>query len=371
VKSGTFACCAFLLLLTAASAAPSADKSQTAGAAPAPATTPSQPETGPIDNPQAVETAQPPAGGISLADSGHAGTQASRELLVRLEVMLGRANFSPGEIDGRSGDNVRQALAAYKQAHGLSNPPAIDDATMKALTDSDKQPVLQKYTISAEDEKGPFLGTVPKDFKALSKLKYVGYANPQEMLAEKFHMNPELLRELNPKADFAKPDTVLTVADPGPGTLPPVARIEVDKGADQVRAYDQSGKVVAVFPATVGSTDRPAPSGKAVVVAVAPNPNYTYEPKRLTFGPKRAGTLKIAPGPNNPVGLTWIALNLETYGIHGTPDPSLVGKTASHGCVRLTNWDAVALGKAVKKGVPVDFVGETKPKTVEAQTTHT
>ena len=306
-----------------------------------------------------------------MADSGNAGTPPPRELLVRVEVLLGRANFSPGEIDGRNGDNLRQALAAYKQAHGLSNPQVIDDATMKALTDNDKQPVLQKYTISAEDEKGPFLGTVPKDFKALSKLKSVGYANPQEMLAEKFHMIPELLRELNAKADFAKAGTALTVADPGAGSLPPVARLEVDKGADQVRAYDQSGKVIAVFPATVGSTDRPAPSGKAVVVAVAPHPNYTYQPKRLTFGPKHSGVLTIAPGPNNPVGLTWIALNLETYGIHGTPDPSLVGKTASHGCVRLTNWDAVELGKAVKKGVQVDFVGETKPKAAEAQTTHT
>ena len=117
-----------------------------------------------------------------------------------------------------------------------------------------------------------------------------------------------------------------------------------------------------MFPATVGSTERPAPSGKALVVAVAPNPSYTYDPSRLTFGPKHTGKLTIAPGPNNPVGATWIALNIQTYGIHGTPDPQLVGKTASHGCVRLTNWDAVALGKAVKKGTPVEFVGQEQPK---------
>ena len=196
--------------------------------------------------------------------------------------------------------------------------------------------MLQTYTITAEDEKGPFVGKAPKDFKALAKLKHIGYANPQEMLAEKFHMSESLLGELNPKADFSKAGTTLTVAQPGNGDLPPVARVEVDKGQNQIRAYDQSGKIVAVFPATVGSTDRPAPSGKAEVVSVAPNPTYTYDPSRLTFGPKHAGKLTIAAGPNNPVGTTWIALSIATYGIHGTPDPNLVGKTASHGCVRLT-----------------------------------
>jgi lipoprotein-anchoring transpeptidase ErfK/SrfK len=300
---------------------------------------------------QAIESAQAAGGN---------GTP-SRDLLVRVEVLLDRAHFSPGEIDGRDGDNLKRAIAAYKEAHGLSNPQQLDSALLNALTGADGQPVMQRYTIAAEDEKGPFLGRVPKQLKDLAKLKTVGYGNPQEMLGEKFHMSPQLLRDLNPKANFAAPGASLLVARTGTGALPAVARVEVDKSADQVRAYDAVGKIVGTFPATVGSTERPAPSGTATVVAVASNPTYNYEPGRLTFGPKSLGRLSVAPGPNNPVGTTWISLSIETYGIHGTPDPELVGKTASHGCVRLTNWDAAALGKAVKKGTPVEFVGETQP----------
>jgi len=299
---------------------------------------------------------------IESVQADNSAGEPSRELLVKIEVLLDRANFSPGEIDGKDGENLKRALATYKEAHGIANPQQIDGAALQALTSNDKQPVLQHYTITADDQKGPFIGTVPKDFRALAKLKHIGYANPQEGLAEKFHMSPELLRELNPDADFSKAGTSLTVAKIDTSALPPVAHIEVDKSANQLRAYDSNGKVIAAYPATVGSTERPAPSGKATVVSVAQNPTYTYDPKRETFGPKAAGVLKIAPGPNNPVGATWIALSIATYGIHGAPDPELVGKTASHGCVRLTNWDAVALGKAVKKGTPIDFVGTEKPK---------
>lgn len=304
-------------------------------------------------NAQDIESAQP-------VDNN---AQPSPALLTRIEILLDRAHFSPGEIDGKDGDNLKKAIAAYKQAHNVPNPQALDGALLSALTNADHAPVLQTYTITADDEKGPFIGTVSKDFRVLAKLKRVGYADPQEGLAEKFHMNPALLRTLNPKADFSKAGTTLTVAKPNDGTLGGrVDHVQVDKTADQVRAYDATGQLLALFPATVGSTERPAPSGDAKVVSVAPNPTYVYDPSRVTFGPKSAGKLTIAPGPNNPVGLTWIALSIATYGIHGTPDPDLVGKTASHGCIRLTNWDAAALGKAVKKGTPVEFTGEEQPK---------
>ena len=179
-------------------------------------------------------------------------------------------------------------------------------------------------------------------------------------------MDQKLLQALNPGADFSQAGATIVVA--APRTAPrafQVARIEVDKSSEAVRAYDASGALVAYYPATVGSTERPAPSGMFKVIAVAPHPAYFYDPKRLTFTPQGAkGKLRIAPGPNNPVGETWIALNIPTYGIHGAPDPTLIGKVQSHGCVRLTNWDAVELGqavkKAVKKGVKVDFVGAEK-----------
>jgi len=133
----------------------------------------------------------------------------------------------------------------------------------------------------------------------------------------------------------------------------------VDKAVGQVRALGADGAVLGAFPATVGSTERPAPSGQWSVKTVVHDPDYSYDPKRLTFGDRSQGALRVAPGPNNPVGSTWIALTKETYGIHGAPDPTKVGKTASHGCVRLTNWDAATLGRAVTKGTPVVFLGQT------------
>ena len=136
-----------------------------------------------------------------------------------------------------------------------------------------------------------------------------------------------------------------------------VARIEVSKAKAEVTAYDDKGQILAIYPATVGSKERPSPSGSHRVNGVAWNTDYVYDPAKLHWGPRSHGKLHIKPGPNNPVGVVWIALNAPSYGIHGTPDPTTIGKTASHGCVRLTNWDAVALAQGVKPGVMVDFVG--------------
>lgn len=285
---------------------------------------------------------------------------AQRRLLIKVEVLLDRAHFSPGVIDGTPGENLHGALAAYAQAHGLATEGTLTPQIFAALTGADKAPVTQDYTITADDEKGPFIGSVPENFVALAKLKHLGYRSPEQELAERFHMSEGLLRALNPSANFHKAGTTILVVRPGTGALgADVARVEVDKSANQLRVYDNAGTLVATFPATVGSTERPAPSGRWAIKSVTFDPNYVYDPKVLTFGPKRKGKLKIAPGPNNPVGLVWIELTKPTYGIHGAPDAELVGKTASHGCVRLTNWDAIALGRAVKPGSPVIFVGAT------------
>ena len=289
-----------------------------------------------------------------------------RRLLIKAQVILDRAHFSPGVIDGRDGSNFRRALTVFEAARGGVAAPAalatFDAAAWQALTSADGAPVTQDYVIAPADVKGPFLGVVPASMAALAKLPRVGYATPAEGLAEKFHMDEALLRALNPKADFASAGTSIVVIRPAADPLPAIARVEVDKSAAEVRGYDAAGKLVAAFPATVGSTERPAPSGTWAVKAVAPNPNYTYDPSRLTFGDASKGKFTIPPGPNNPVGSTWIDLTVATYGIHGTPDPVKVGKTASHGCVRLTNWDASALGRAVKKGTPVVFVGVEQRK---------
>jgi lipoprotein-anchoring transpeptidase ErfK/SrfK len=296
------------------------------------------------------------------ADSGN--NSAAEPVLIKVQVLLSRAHFSPGEIDGRYGRNLKAAVVAYKQAHGLPNPDEIDGALLDSLTQNDNTPILHRYAVTADDVKGPFIGTVPHDFRKLAALSSPAYGTPQEELAEKFHMSQSLLGKLNPQADFSTPGTEINVVQTATAPLPPVTRIEVDKTASQVRAYGGAGNLVAMFPATIGSTEMPAPSGTATVAYVSHDPAYHYDPSKLHFGPKHAGRLTIKPGPNNPVGTTWIALSRAGYGIHGTADPDLIGKTASHGCVRLTNWDAAALGQAVRKGTPVDFVGKTPPTRV-------
>jgi lipoprotein-anchoring transpeptidase ErfK/SrfK len=283
-----------------------------------------------------------------------------RRLLIKVEVLLDRAHFSPGVIDGTPGENLHNALAAYAQAHGLATEGILTAQVFNALANDDKAPVTQDYTITSDEEKGPFIGSLTEDFAKMAKRKHLHYRSPEQELAEKFHMSGRLLRTLNPGTDFNKAGSSILVVRPGNGNLPTdVARVQVDKSANQLRVFDNAGTLVAVFPATVGTTERPAPSGRWAVKSVTFNPTYVYDPRRLTFGNKRRGSLKIAPGPNNPVGLVWIELTKATYGIHGAPDPELVGKTASHGCVRLTNWDAMALGHAVKPGTPVIFVGQT------------
>ena len=288
-----------------------------------------------------------------------------RDQLIKAEVLLDRAHFSPGVIDGHNGGNLRQAIAAYEAAHGLAADGDLNQPVWDALTAADSGAAVTDYVITADDVKGPFLGKAPTDMKAMAKLDRMDFTSPLQLLAERFHMDQKLLTTLNPGADFGAAGTTIVVTVPSSAILDAkVASIEVDKSRQQVRAFDETGKLAAVYPATVGSKERPAPSGAWAVRDVVPRPDYTFDPSRLTFG-KSEAKLTIPPGPNNPVGSTWIGLTKDTYGIHGTPDPTMVGKIASHGCVRLTNWDAHQLGGAVRKGAKVVFVGEeTHKKTV-------
>ena len=176
------------------------------------------------------------------------------------------------------------------------------------------------------------------------------------MLAEKFHMDEGYLKALNPDADFTRPGTIIKVVTPGGKRKGKVARIIADKGTKQVRGYDANGKLIVAYPATIGSADTPSPSGTVRIERIAHNPGYTYNPKINFQQGTNTKVLDIPPGPNGPVGSTWIALSKPTYGIHGTPEPSKIGKTASHGCVRLTNWDANELAGMVEPGVIVSFI---------------
>jgi lipoprotein-anchoring transpeptidase ErfK/SrfK len=324
-------------------------------AAPPPPTAPSPAPSPAPSTLQAINAAAytpPPNPTAAAADT----SKTPNPSLIKAEVLLDRANFAPGVIDGRMGENVHNALIAYDKAHQLPVSGDLDQQTWDALNAADHTPVLMTYTITPQDVAGPWTPDIGEDFVKMAKLPALGYTSELQMLAERFHMDQALLTALNPGVDLNKAGSQIVVVNPGQSVLPPVDHILVDKATKSVTALDASNQVVAVFPATVGSTERPSPKGTWKVKGVAQNPDYEYDPSKLTWGPKKAGKLHIPPGPNNPVGVVWIALTAPDYGIHGTPDPHLVGKTASHGCVRLTNWDAEELSKAVKPGVKVTFV---------------
>jgi lipoprotein-anchoring transpeptidase ErfK/SrfK len=281
--------------------------------------------------------------------------------IAKAQVLLARAHFSPGVVDGGGGTNLRRAIAAFAQSHKLKSAGALNKSVWDALN-ADSALVMTTYTITAADAAGPYLAKIPTgDMEAESKLTALSFTSPREALAEKFHMTERLLGKLNPGVDFAQAGAAINVAAVEIGALPSVAKIVVNKSTNSVAAYDAQDVLVGYFPATVGSAQRPAPIGKWAVRAVAFDPAYYYDPGRLTFGAGVAiGKLKIAPGPNNPVGLVWIDLTVDTFGIHGGPEPQEIGKVSSHGCVRLTNWDAVLLAKSVKVGTSVEFIGAAR-----------
>ncbi|NNM72800.1 L,D-transpeptidase family protein [Enterovirga aerilata] len=280
--------------------------------------------------------------------------------VLRAQVLLDRLRFSPGSIDGRMGENFANALDAFAIANGLQPAGKLTQEIWDRLVGSSEGPILVPYTIAKEDVKGPFLERIPKDYEEMASLKSLGYTSPEEALGERFHVAPALLKALNPRARFEAGEEITVPAarpDPKPGNGgPKVGRIEVDKARKTVRAFDRDGKLVATYPASVGSDEKPAPSGRFEIRAIAANPTYTYNPDYAFKGQSAKKKVEIAPGPNNPVGAVWLDLTAESYGIHGTPEPERVGKTASHGCVRLTNWDVKDLASQVGKGTVVEFV---------------
>ena len=274
--------------------------------------------------------------------------------VVALQVFLDRNGISPGVIDGRLGGNVAKALSAWEEASGEAIDPADTDTIMQRLSAGEGL-AFSTYTISAEDAAGPYVASIPSDYAEKAKLERLAYTSTVEMLAERFHMDEAYLKEINPDADFTRQGTIIKVAIPGKSRKGVVTSIIADKGLKQVRAYDAAGALIAAYPATIGSSDTPSPSGEVQVNRIAPDPGYTYNPKINFKQGENDKILQVPPGPNGPVGTMWIALSKPTYGIHGTPEPSTIGKTESHGCVRLTNWDAAELASMVKPGVTVSF----------------
>ena len=309
--------------------------------------------------PSTADQKRPPAK-KPVATSGRNASKTSvvDVKAVQTQVMLDRAGYSPGEIDGSAGSSTTRALAAYTKNGGKADALPSD--------------ALTAYTITEQDAAGPFIQSIPEDMVEKSKLPALGYATLLEALGEKFHSSPALLKRLNPNAKFAVgeqiqvPNVAATVAPVGPprgrqsdavpsADNPAATTVTVKKSSSDLVVTDGTGKVLMYAPVTTGSEHDPLPLGEWKVTGVQRDPKFHYNPALFWDAEPGHSKATIPAGPNNPVGVVWVDITREHYGLHGTPEPATVGKTESHGCVRLTNWDAQKLASLVRPGTKVVF----------------
>ncbi|EPF74677.1 L,D-transpeptidase family protein [Acinetobacter rudis] len=274
----------------------------------------------------------------------------------RAHVMLNNAHASPGAIDGSSGMNTLKAISSFQQMQNLEPTGTLTKETWDRLVSlQGNKPAFVEYTITEADLKGPYSGSIPRDYALQAKMKGLYYTGPLEMLSEKFHMDEAFMKKLNPNASFKKAGERIIVTNIRNELPENIHLIVAHKGVKQLYLFNSQNQMVGSFPATIGSAQTPSPTGTYKITGVAPNPWYSYSPSNFVQGNNNK-PLSLPPGPNGPVGNIWIGLSKKSFGIHGTPNPSLISKTASHGCIRLTNWDANDLGKKVKAGVTVKFL---------------
>ena len=338
------------------------------------------------------------------------GPHSEGEAVVRAEILLDRLKFSPGQIGAEYNDNVAKAIAAFQSASGLPAIGFVDATTWDALnadlasghvepkppqpaqapsppppqgqngqagsqgqspqqptpaqqppSPPSEPPAIMPYTISAGDVKGPFTKlprvTGPDAGERLilreARLPRLNYSSPLDLLAERFHATPSLLKACNPDARFDKPGKQILVPNVTTPAPPQAASVVVDASTHSVTALDGSGKILAFYPATIGSKHDPLPVGQSKIVEVRWHPKFKYNPNLFWDSEDKHPRATLAPGPRNPVGVVWMQLDKPHYGIHGTPEPATIGLTQSHGCIRLTNWDADELGRMVHAGTPV------------------
>jgi lipoprotein-anchoring transpeptidase ErfK/SrfK len=279
-----------------------------------------------------------------------------------LQVLLDRNGYSPGVIDGQLGVNGSHALAAFQQSKGMPPTGQMDCASFEALGGASEAATV-KYEVTSADVRGPFVDRIPPKLTEQTELPRLGYTSAAELIAERFHTVPAVIAKLNPHTRIAagasltvpavKPfdDSVRATSDPAAGDL----TLEVSTADSALRAKRADGSIVFFAPVTTGSEHDPLPTGTWKVTAVSWMPAFHYNPELFWDASPADEKGTIKPGPNNPVGVVWIDINVEHYGLHGTPEPSRIGHTESHGCVRLTNWDAARVAALAKVGTPVIF----------------
>jgi lipoprotein-anchoring transpeptidase ErfK/SrfK len=301
---------------------------------------------------QASEGSITPKAINAAEHSGGALPKGQSPVAARIQILLDRAGASPGVIDGYQGENVDKAIRAFEEMNSLSVDGQMDGDVWRLLQPEAGDAVI-RHTVTEDDVSG-IVAPLPDDYAKLAERDWLGHTSAAEKIAERWHMDRDFLEMLNPQADFSV-GTEVWVADPGEDASPKIARIVADKSLARLLVYGESGDLVLSYPVTIGSAELPSPQGEHTVEAIAVDPTYSYRPDANFQQGDNDEPLTLPPGPNGPVGIVWIDLSEPTYGLHGTSEPAEIGKTSSHGCVRMTNWDAMELARAIEPGVSVTF----------------
>lgn len=277
---------------------------------------------------------------------------------IAVQAFLDRKNLSCGCIDGVGGTRTREAVATWQSLKGIPSEGILNHALLESIGGTNN--ALTTYTVTSNDIAQ--LVTIPETWIEKAKLEKLGYETILEYVAEKYHASEAAIKRLNPDiTTWPNPpaETILTVPNPNPTIKPMASKLLIQLSEKRILAYDANGGLIALFPCSIAKKVEKRPVGLLTVVNAADNPSYTYDP--AMFAEEREsrsikGKLIISSGPNNPVGLSWISLDKPGYGIHGTPKPEDIGKTESHGCFRLTNWNAQKLSRMITIGTKVEVV---------------